>query len=360
MQISLSKLWLQQFRLHQDVVLDLSAPITLISGTNGSGKTSLIEAIALIGTGKSIRAAQIAEMIAFDAELARVKGVVQLDGGTDELEILLTRGEVQGARAPKTKYLLNGVSKRRDSFARAYYPVLFRPEEMRLIEGSPSRRRAFLDSLIGAVDPAYARALRQYEQVLKRRNRLLWQVREREQPRDSLQYWNVQLVEHGRIIQAARAAFVSFTTTITGERSFNHKFTLSYQPKSISTERIESYLDRAIAAGHTLIGPHKDDIMVEMPYTADSTGEPRSLARFGSRGQQRLAVLWLKVCELEYVRQYDRPPVFLLDDSYSELDPQHRAAVSAMIRAHQTVITSADPVTTHSLEETFGLAAVEL
>lgn len=356
---------LQNLRSHKSFTLKFSSKTTIIVGDNASGKTSIIEALSLLSTGDSFRASRIEEMIHFDSDLARVKGVINYnllsdnsktngsttsstanskanDGQkqeTDEIEVILTRGEVNGKRTQHRLFSVNGVKRRKKDAIGKFYVVSFRPEDMRLIEGSPSRRRNFLDSALSMMYPEYQAALKNYEQTLKRRNKLLFQVREREQPKSSLQYWNINLARYGQILQEFRKNFIGSFRKV----SFPVNFEIEYDPSVISDKRIDQYLDREIASGHTLVGPHKDDIIVYLNDIPKGDNKIRNLRLdlFGSRGQQRLGVLWLKFCELEYLAK-DKKTLLLLDDILSELDDDSKALALSVLKNYQSIVTTTD------------------
>lgn len=329
--------------------------LTLIVGPNAQGKTAVLEALSLTTTGKSFRADRAEEMIAFGQELAQV--VVTVTGAdqeesedvptpaaTTEIEVMITRGTVQGRRTQALLYSVNKVRRRKKDAIMQWQSVVFRPEDLRLMEGSPSRRRQFLDGPLSQVFPAYAQALTNYEQTLTRRNKTLQSVRDGEMPRTVLHYWTQQLLLHGQLLQEYRRQLVAFAAEV----SFPIQFSWHYQPSVLTAERVSEYAEREIAAGHTLIGPHKDDFMVKLHHwprqpaaTIDQAGWPVSV--YGSRGQQRLAVLWLKHIELLFIYQHLRQrPVLLLDDIFSELDDQTKLLIQQVIHDHQTVITTTD------------------
>lgn len=352
---------LQHIRTHGQFFIRFDQPTLLIIGPNASGKTTLIEAIHLAATGESFRAGKIDELIQFGAPLGRVKAQVlsgsaesedaKGDQPLDEVEIILTPGEVNNKRTAKRLYVVNGVRRQKKTATALFSSVVFRPEDMRLIEGSPSRRRSFLDGPLSHLFSEYERSLSAYEQTLIRRNKLLAQVREHEQPASSLQFWNLSLVKHGQVLQTYRRAFAEFVHTV----AFPVAFAMQYQPSVISQERMHEYVAREIAAGHTLIGPHKDDFMVEITKIAahadrkQTEGVGRKLqtlnvGQFGSRGEQRLAVLWLKLGELAYLEQTTgRKPILLLDDILSELDSESQAIALSTLKNYQTAISTIDP-----------------
>lgn len=366
----ISGLALQYFRIHQSLTIPFNEQVTLIIGSNASGKTSILEAIALISTGKSFRAQKIAEMVSLDQEISRVKGVVEsesvsptlLEEATavlndeivtkphekQDIEVVLTRGQVNGQRTAYRLFSVNDVRRQQRKVTGILKMVLFRPEDMRLIEGSPSRRRDYFDIPLSLLYEDYEESLKTYDQILKRRNKLLLLVGEGKQPRSVLEYWNQGLIKHGEILQEYRRKFISTAPAV----EFPIQLQMEYSPSVISEDRVKQYLEKEIAAGHTLIGPHKDDFSVT--YSHQDAEEPLNIALFGSRGQQRLAVLWLKLVELQYVqRESGERPVLLLDDIFSELDPSSQKLILELITVGQTIITTIDPELEKVLFERF-------
>lgn len=357
-----SGLALQYFRLHKSFSLQFEEQISLIIGSNASGKTSILEALVLLATGKSFRADKIAEMVSFGQEIARVKGVVvpealpevgesesSMDVEKTELEVILTRGIVNGQRSAYRLFSVNGVKRQQRKATGILKTVLFRPEDMRLVEGSPSRRRNYFDSPLSLLYEDYENSLKVYDQVLKRRNKLILAVRDNQQPRSVLEYWNQALIKHGEIIQEYRRRFVSTAPGV----DFPIQLQFEYNPSIISQDRIKQYLEKEIAAGHTLVGPHKDDFIVT--FVHPSSAEPLDIALYGSRGQQRLAVLWLKLVELYYLqKESGERPVLLLDDIFSELDATSQNLVLELLKVGQTVITTTDTALEQVLEAKFS------
>jgi DNA replication and repair protein RecF len=313
--------------------------MTVIAGDNATGKTTIIESLALLATGESFRVEKIEEIIQFAADLGRIKAVfadgLDSETGSDEVEVIITPGQVQGKTMAKRLFSVNGVRRRKKDAVGKFYAVVFRPEDMRLIEGSPGRRRQFFDIALSALHPEYSHALSQYESNLKRRNKLLSQIKDGEQSVTTLLYWSAAILKHGQVLQEHRQQFLQTFVQV----PFDLDFTVGYLPSLISEDRLNTYRDREIAAGHSLIGPHKDDFEVQLLMQA----ERRNIALYGSRGQQRLGVLWLKLCELGYARQtLSQDPVLLLDDILSELDDEHQRLALKTASEQQTIVTTAD------------------
>jgi DNA replication and repair protein RecF len=338
----LASLKVSNFRSYQKRSFKFSEGTTLIVGDNASGKTNILEACFLLATGKSFRAQKIEEMILFDRELGRVEGEVVNKGKVPQqfdssnavnLELMLTRGEVQGKRVAKRRYSVDGAYKRYSDFIGRLVVVLFRPEDLQLILGSPSRRREHLDTVLSQVDREYRRSLTSYERALVRRNRILDAIRDEGAPKTQLSFWNQMLVKHGRVLSERRNEFLGFINSYSSEVD---SFQVEYDSSAISEKRLEKYAKQEVAAGYTLIGPHKDDVVVRFE-------DGKELVAYGSRGEQRLAVLWLKLAELSFVyEKIGEKPVLLLDDIFSELDQEHRSMVLKVISKQQTVVTTTD------------------
>jgi len=348
-------LQLENFRSYKQYVLHLDPQVTILSGPNASGKTTLIEALYLGATGESFRATKVEEMVKFEAEFGRVQiklrkdqeieinaeDETQANGEDVDLEITVTRGVVQGKATSKRLYGVNGIRRRRAGLIGNFYAVVFRPEDMRLIEGSTARRRDFLDRTLSMLFPTYEQSHKNYGQALVRYNKLLQAVRDGEQPFSVLKYWEQLLIQHGQILQKHRTDFIAAINEV----AFVMKLSCLYKASLITSARIDEYRPRALAAGHTLIGPHKDDIAVYfVPSSLPRDSEEKDMALFGSRGQQRLAVLWLKLSELAYIKQTKgQSPLLLLDDIFSELDEDNAQIIINLIQQHQSVISSAHP-----------------
>lgn len=340
------KIFLQHFRAFSQLEVALGE-LTLLVGGNGAGKTSVVEALYLLSHGDSFRAGKIDEMIAFDEPLSRVGArlVDDGDGKAEVLELTLTRGLVGGARAQKRLYSVNGAAKRKQNFIGQFLAVVFQPEDMRLIEGSPGRRRSFIDSVLSLTSIDYARSLHVYDQALRRYNRLIDQVRDNKQPHSVLTYWEMLMVKHGEALQADRQEFFTFLRKTKAPFSFD----VRYRQSPISQSAVDSHRDRAIAAGHALVGPHKDDFEVLFPGEGL---ENRELSAYGSRGQQRLGVLWLKLGELQFLEEKKgQQPLLLLDDIFSELDKELEGMVLKLVGKYQTVMTTANKDTQQFLEQ---------
>lgn len=347
--MKIKRVVLNNFRNYKLSTFDLDGSVTLFHGPNAVGKTSIIEAIHLLSSGNSFRSSKIDEMVNFDTEVSRVSCKLVYNGDDDDenLEMLLNRGVVQGRRTQKRLYTLNGAKKRKKDFVGKFFSIVFRPEDMRLIEGSKTRRRKFMDEALSILDWQYARSLKMYEEALVKRNKLLWQIKEKLVPKTTLKYWNMTVLKHGMYVQESRQRFLESFNGV----DYPLDFMVEYNPSIISEERMEEYGYKEIAVGHSLIGPHKDDFIVYLDQD-NKNKKSFDVAIYGSRGQQRMAVLWLKICQLTYIEeQSQQKALLLLDDILSELDEGMKERVLSLLEGRQSVVTSADYDAQEQLEK---------
>jgi DNA replication and repair protein RecF len=330
----LSDLTLTNFRSYSREVFTFAPTTTLLIGPNTAGKTNILEAIMVIATGKSFRADIDAEMVRWGAQVGRAKAT---DGETT-LEVVLTTGAVGGRKTQSKKFLVNGIVRRQLDFVGQLRAVLFWPEHLELITDSPSLRRKYLDGVLVQVDREYRRNLLSYERGLRQRNRLLDLIGEGKAHHHQLQFWDQLLIRAGGYLTDTRAAFIDFINTY---QIRGVTYRVGYDKSVISQSRLAQYAQEEVAAKSTLVGPHRDDFFV--------TKNELDVSKYGSRGEQRLAILWLKLAELEFITVRSREagsgsarPLLILDDIFSEFDVAHRELVLDLLDKQQTIVSSAD------------------
>ncbi len=338
----LSRILLQHFRSYPQADFTFNEGVTCIVGPNTAGKTNLLEAISLLAIGKGFRAEKETELIQFGQEVARVKGQLlsgegEKDKGDKEkirLEVVVAQGETAGGRSYLKKYLVNDVPKRRVDFVGQLQSLLFIPADLAVIIGSPSYRRHFFDEVLEVVDREYRQALSSYERALRQRNALLELVRETGQRNQAqFSYWDDLLITNGQIITKKREAFIAFMNK---EEKTLLPFRAVYDHSTISEERLLQYKGAEVGSGVTLVGPHRDDFQVLLTVRK----EERDARTYGSRGQQRLVVLQLKLLQLAFMKQMGSQPILLLDDIFSELDEAHIQLVMDIMKGQQTILTT--------------------
>lgn len=339
----LTSIYLQSFRSYSEKKFDFNPQMTVIVGPNTAGKTNLSEAIYLLATGKSFRTSTDGQMIAFGQEIGRVGGLLEEARGTEDtqeredkvkIEVVLLNGGTNTGRFGK-KFFINGIARSRAALRTLLPIVLFRPEELDIIISGPSLRRAFLDNVLEQTDKEYLAATIAYEKALRQRNALLDIVKETGvKNKQQFEYWDNLLIENGNILTAKRGEFIEYINS-----SAKDIFSLQivYDHSKISPERLVQYEQAEIGAGNTLVGPHRDDFHV----TQKVDGEDRDIRHFGSRGQQRLVVLQLKLLQIQYMKdRLEKSPLLILDDIFSELDSGHIQLVLEKIAGSQVILTT--------------------
>jgi len=347
--MNISELELVNFRNQSKRRFEFSNKITIIIGKNAAGKTNLVEAIFFLAVGRSFRQGRDFQTIKFGAELARIKGRIETEADKKTLEVVLTTGEVMGIDTPLKKLVVNEIPKRSIDFAGHLKCVLFWPEHMELVTDSPTLRRHYLDSVLLQVDREYRRTLLSYERGLRQRNKLLLAVRDGKAHEHQLIFWDQLLIKQGNYLTYKREEFIDYINkfSLAELTTTGVKYQLFYDKSIISAQRLVQYQKEEKAAGATLVGPHRDDIIFRIKNLESNIKsreeEFLNLSTFGSRGEQRLAVLWLKLAELAFIEEKTGDkPVLLLDDIFSEFDHEHREIIFGMISNQQSILTVTD------------------
>jgi len=337
----LRTLSLQNFRNYTRQSLTFSPTTTLIIGPNTAGKTNILEALVMMATGKSFRADRDSEVVRWGVDITRLKATLE----DTTLEMVITSGFLGGQKVPIKKYTVNGVPRRLVDFAGNLRTVLFWPEDLELVTDSPSLRRRYLDSVLVQTDREYRRNLLSYERGLRQRNKLLDLINEGRASSGQLLFWNQLLIRAGGYLTDMRTKLLAYVNDYTFPGVV---FRTVYDKSIISDTRLQQYADEEIAAKATLVGPHRDDFIIQTkptPVQREERGEESflDLSKYGSRGEQRLAVLWLKLAELSYIQgTTSEPPLLLLDDIFSELDEEHQQMVLSLMGKQQTIVSSTD------------------
>jgi DNA replication and repair protein RecF len=318
-----TRLSCSNFRCFANVEVSFAPSRNLLIGKNAQGKTSLIEAIHLIATTASFRTAAIRDVLRSGTPLARI----ELES-SDPPALLEMQIPIQGRRVAS----LNGHALPKVSELIGRFPaVVFTSQDLRLVIAEPSDRRRFLDQELSQLSPAYLSTLLRYRRALQQRNALLKEIHAGRDVGESIEVWDQRLAASGAEIRARRQAFVEDLARLAAEQHRNlsggaERLSLRIVARddSLDAEALARTLARSrpldIAAGTTTVGPHRDD--VEILLDGDSA------RRRGSQGQQRTAVLSLKLALLDLWRERQgRLPVLLLDDIMSDLDLARRKRV---------------------------------
>lgn len=347
----LLNLSLEGFRSYRRLEAAFPTPFVLLQGRNAAGKSNLLEAIALLCTGRSYRSARDLEMVNWGVEGYSIQARFQNDGLSNLLQLYYGPGG--------RSLFLDGFACANWGEMTGQFPaVIFSPDDLQLLKGPPSLRRRFLDLILLQLQRPYRHHLRQYLRVLTQRNNLLRRLTPGEQAAAQLDIWDEQLVEHGSQVIRRRLGLLATIGPILDESY--EAISGSREPVVVSyltdlaipsqaelpeiagafRRRLQQLRRLELSRGVTLAGPQRDDVLFLL--------DGRDARFFASQGQQRTLTLTVKLAEVALLReQLGRPPLFLLDDVLSELDPQRRRCLlAALPGASQAFITC-----THHEEE---------
>lgn len=325
----LTHILLQNVRNHIKKTFDFDKT-TIIVGKNTTGKTNILEALYILSHGTSFRAERDIDVVTEGKDFSRIEAEIIAEDDKTKLTASFAKRDTYVAK----KYQVNGVPRTLKTFSDYLYTVLFTPQDIEIVTDTPSIRRTYINSVLTKSSKQYWTALHKYEKALRQRNRMLHDAKRgiKEYKRADYEFWENLLIEHGATIHSFRASFVDFVNSFTKEV---FGFTMHYDHSIISVERLYTYHFEEAASGVTLVGPQRDDFKFFFP---DSKNE---IKEFGSRGEQRLTVLQLKLIEIDYLKHATgEVPILLLDDIFSELDSENIDKVYEFIDAQQTIITT--------------------
>lgn len=300
----------------------LSSGLNLFVGVNGQGKTNWLEAIGLLATTRSFRTARLHEAVNFEAESASVRGCVR-----ESPEIVR---DLQVIIAGNTKtFTVNGKKETANRYLGQLYAVAFTADELEIVRGTPESRRRFLDEGIVGLHPPFVQVLSDYHRVIRQKNSLLHTAGERalglDAVAESLEPWNEQLAKLAARVHRARVRYVERINEVLEKRLFGQEeLAIGYvsplakhgdlaEYEALIAERLRTRVQAELAAGHSLIGPHRDDLEIRF--------DGRDLRKFGSAGQQRSALMLLLLSNIAvFYATRNEYPLFLIDDIDAELD----------------------------------------
>lgn len=340
---------LHQYRNYEDETIAFPAGTILLYGANGQGKTNLLESLYLAGIGKSYRGLSDGDLIRWGESEGSVIATFTRSGVSQQVKVILST-------VARKEIWINETKVPQRELIGTLNEVLFSPDDLQLVKGSPSLRRRFMDMEISQVSPSYYKNLLAYNRILAQRNTVLKEMRKTGR-RQSLEEWDRQLARYAAALVVKRLEAlhkISFLSGIIHKRLTNgtEKLSTTYKqpyfdgskdvPENQTDpawyfEKLQQNLDEDMYRTSTSVGPHRDDLVF---YVGQA-----DLRKFGSQGQQRTAVLALKLSELEYMKsEAGEYPVLLLDDVMSELDMQRRQALLDFVKGRiQTFITTTEP-----------------
>lgn len=356
---------MKNFRNYHTLELKLNRNLNIFIGNNAQGKTNILEAIYLLSTGDSHRTNVTSEMVNWQQDSFYISSLVNKKEQEFEIELLFKN------RKKEVKINDNKLKKLEDLLG-YINSIIFSPEDLKLVKGSPSKRRKFINLEISQINSYYYHNLQEYRKIIRQRNNLLKEIREGKSSKDMLVVWNQQLINLGSKIITKRLNALDKLSILA--RLMHRKITdgletldLSYQSsldlskddttvekiKSIFTEKLKTNQQKEIQRGVSLFGPHRDDILFKV--------NDINIRKFGSQGQQRTAALALKLAELEFMKsEIGEYPILLLDDVFSELDSSRQRYLLKVIENKiQTFITSTEINKLHKLEENKNIYQVK-
>ena len=331
---------LRDFRNYERAEVALGEGLTVVCGSNGAGKSNLLEALYFGCTGHSCRTSNERELVRFGQSVARVTLDLEDDDGAHRLEVGFEPGQPKHCRVDGAP-----VERLTSSSVRPLVGV-FMPDRLDLVKGTPSLRRAHLDQVIAALWPSRATARADYSRALAQRNALVGRIRAGGARPELLDTWDLELARHGiAVMEARRGALAELEEPfrrLAEELGLPGECALQYRPRSKATDAGElraELLERRdddLSRGFTTHGPHRDDLAL--------VRDGRSLRSYGSQGQQRAGLLALLFAEREALAAIGRPPLMLLDDVMSELDAARRERLVELVRSGgQAVVAATEP-----------------
>ncbi len=329
---------LQNFRNYKEQKIDFCDKLNILFGDNAQGKTNIVEAIFLAAFGKSFRTNKDKEMILKDQEFSNILINYENNSRTGKIKIQIS---------DKKNIFVNDIKiKRLSDLLGTINVVLFTPDDINILKEGPSKRRKFLDMMIGQIRPKYIYTLSNYLKILEERNNYLKQINVNNYDETLLEIWDEKLSEYGELINNYRKEFINkikeIIKNIHGEitenkEEINIKYVSDYENKEKFLEKIKRNRKKDIFKGFTAVGIQRDDFIIYI------NGEPLNI--YGSQGQHRTAVLSLKLCELEILKEETQEnPILLLDDFMSELDETRIKNFLKYLKNIQVIITCTEEI----------------
>lgn len=340
----IKNLKLKNYRNYTNLNIDFSSNINVIFGDNAQGKTNILESIFLCASGRSHKTQKFTELVQDGMESNLVMLEVIKNKSSSTIQIELKKNE-------KKKILINGIQvKKMGNLMGTLIAVFFSPDELKIIKGSPTDRRRFIDITISQFIPRYFYALQQYNKILLYRNVLLKNLSTKKELLSTLDTWNTQLISVGSYIIKVRLDFMKKLSEVSKKKHSiltgdKENLYIQYTPSiAFSTEKeieknfyskLKIYQDMEIKRGQTMVGPQRDDILINI--------NNKNLRIYGSQGQQRTSVLSMKLAKIDIISELiGESPVLLLDDVFSELDFERQKFLLETLKDIQTFITCTD------------------
>lgn len=331
----LRKLELRNFRNFTKGIFHPNPSLTIVIGPNSIGKTNLLESVYFLLRGSGIKEEKQEELITFGENTVAIEGEFINSQESKKLRIYIQKNPIL-----QKAYNVNAVKKRFFEYNQETPPVvIFTPKLVQIIDGEPSARRKYIDSILGKFDLEYKKRLGNYEKALTKRNRIIERVRDEEKLKEELIFWDSYLIEQAKYIVEKRKWLIAYLNS--GSQIEEHTFSIEYEENVISKKTLEDTFEKQFILKNTRVGPQRDDFQVFQKTPRDTSS--KNVHAFGSRSEHRLALFWLIVNELNlYEQELRSRPLLLLDDIFSELDIKNRTHVIELIKKYQTLLTTTE------------------
>lgn len=329
----LQKIVLHDFRNRPQEVVDLGKHLTVFLGENARGKTNLLEAVYFLINGVGFRESREEELLKIGKTEGYVEGRFESEGNTMDFKVHLGK---KNEKVEKT-YFMQRTRKRHHSYMQEQTKaILFAPEQIEIVNGSPDIRRAYFNKAISFYDMEYKKRLGNLENALRRRNKIFDYVRDDMRLKEELSFWNGYIEEQAKYITKKRGDYVGY---LNKHSRLDHKeFAIVYMKNEATAERFAQVFEEEKRWHRTVIGPQKDDFQIYIKGDFD-----KNVHHFGSRSEQRLAIFWLKMNEITfYEDMFHRKPILLLDDVFSEFDHTNKIMILELIQKYQTILTTTE------------------
>ena len=329
----LQRMTLQNFRNFPNKIFDFDEHLTMIVGKNARGKTNLLEAVYFLLNGVGFRETREEELISIGEKGSQVNGkLIQ-----EKEEIISTIFLQLQENYVVKQYLVNRTKQSHQRYlAEQTKAILFAPQQLEIVTGSPNLRREYLNRQISFYDFEYRKRVVNFENALRKRNKVLEFHFNRPTLNDEIQFWDGYLEEQAKYITQKRGEYINF---LNKHPKLDHKlFRVEYLKSEVTKEKLFIARELEIKMRRTSIGPQKDDFIIIQNH-----GDNKNVQIYGSRSEQRLALFWLKYNEIRYFEETQKKrPLILLDDIFSELDGHNRKMVVDLIEKYQTILTTTE------------------
>ena len=350
----LVSLGLHNFRNIPHATFSIGERLTVFLGDNAQGKTNCLESVYFLVHGTGFRETKEEELVLFgDKPSAYVEGVFIDDSGKISCKVGLVKSEAGYSKS----FFINKTKKQLRQYKQEPRGVvLFAPEHIEMLTGSPDKRRSYFNKLISQFDFQYKKSLDAYERAVRRRNKILENFEDVIKLRAELSFWNELCIQNATYVTNSRQKYCNFLNS--NPTIENKQFRIEYLKNEFNQEQLNKYEELELKTRRTMCGPQKDDFQIYLTQKKDAKDKPdvaqtslpagraltgENVQKFGSRSEQRLALMWLKLAEIRYfqvVSKFD--PILLLDDVFSEFDSANKELILDLVRQYQTIASTTD------------------